>query len=34
MITQNRDTPNGVVNGQLATVHTVQNCTIFLKLTN
>ena len=34
VITQNRDKPNGVVNGQLATAHTVQNCTIFLKLTN
>ena len=34
VITQNRDKANGVVNGQLATVHTVQNCTIFLKLTN
>lgn len=34
VITQNRDKLNGVVNGQLATVHTVENATIFLKLTN
>ena len=34
VITQNRDKPNGVVNGQFATVHTVQNCSVLLKLTN
>ena len=34
VIIQNRDKPNGVVNGQFATVHTVQNCSVLLKLTN
>ena len=34
VITQNRDKCNGVVNGQLATVHTVHNNTVYLKLPN
>ena len=34
LITQNRDKTNSVVNGQQATIHCVQNSTIFLKLTN
>ena len=34
LITQNRDKKNGVVNGQTATVHMVQNVTLFLKLPN
>ena len=32
MITQNRDKSRGVVNGQSAVVHAVQNTTVFLKL--
>ena len=34
MITQNRDKINGVVNGQLAYVHTVHNHSVYLKLPN
>ena len=34
VITQNRDKLNGVVNGQPATVHMVEKCTILLKLPN
>ena len=34
MITQNRDKVNGVVNGQLAYVHTVHNHSVYLKLPN
>ncbi len=33
VISQNRDKVNGVVNGQLATIDTVHNATVFLKLT-
>lgn len=34
IITQNRDKANGVVNGQKAKIHMVENKTVFLKLTN
>ena len=34
LITQNRDKTNCVVNGQQATIHSMQNATIFLKLCN
>jgi ATP-dependent exoDNAse (exonuclease V) alpha subunit len=34
IITQNRDKINGVVNGQLAYVHTVHNHSVYLKLPN
>ena len=32
MITQNRDKPNGVVNGQIGFIHSVENKTIFVRL--
>ena len=34
MITQNRDKPNGVVNGQLAVIHMVENRSVLLKFPN
>lgn len=34
VITQNRDKPYGIVNGQTADVHTVHNHSIYLKLSN
>ena len=34
IITQNRDKELHIVNGQTATVHTMQNATVFLKLPN
>ena len=34
IITQNRDKELHIVNGQTATVHTMQNATVFLKLAN
>lgn len=34
MITQNRDKENGVVNGQEAFIHSLQNNTVFLRLPN
>ena len=34
VITQNRDKANGVVNGQIATVHTIHNLSVYLKLMN
>ncbi|XP_067026465.1 ATP-dependent DNA helicase PIF1-like [Acropora muricata] len=34
IITQNRDKELHIVNGQTATVHTMQNATVFLKLSN
>ena len=34
IITQNRDKDLHIVNGQTATVHTMQNATLFLKLSN
>ena len=34
MIMQNRDKENNVVNGQIVTIHSIQNNTIILKLQN